>query len=154
MWVTIQEAPRYEINERGEIRSKARGTRPTMRLDKDGYLTVWLLKERGAPLMHRRVHRLVASAFIGNPNNLPEINHINHIKDDNRVENLEWCTTEYNLQEAHGHKVKVLKGDQCIGIFPSIKKAAEAIGLSDTMIGYCLNGRYDSARGYRFVHAK
>lgn len=125
-----------------------------MRLDKDGYLTVWLLKERGAPLMHRRVHRLVASAFIGNPNNLPEINHINHIKDDNRVENLERRTTEYNLQEAHGHKVKVLKGDQCIGIFPSIKKAAEAIGLSDTMIGYCLNGRYDSARGYRFVHAK
>lgn len=154
MWVTIQEAPRYEINERGEIRSKARGTRPTMRLDKDGYLTVWLLKERGLPLLHRRVHRLVASAFIENPGQLPEINHINHARDDNRVENLEWCTTEQNVQDAKGHKVRVFSGGKEVGVFPSISKAAEFIGLSGTMIGYCLHGRYESTKGYRFEYAK
>jgi hypothetical protein len=47
-----------------------------------------------------RVHRLVALAFIPNPNDLPEVNHINHDKYDNRVINLEWATEDYNAQEA------------------------------------------------------
>lgn len=154
MWVIIEEAPRYVINERGEIKSILRGTTPTFKKDKDGYMTVWLLKERGLPLLHRRVHRLVAMAFIENPSGLPEINHKNHIRDDNRVENLEWCTTAENVRDAKGHKVDVLKDGEVIGTFPSVMTAARFAGVSDTMVLYCLKGRYDGTHGYTFRYTK
>ena len=48
----------------------------------------------------RKVHRLVAMAFIPNPDNLPEINHIDGDRSNNQVSNLEWCTRKYNCQHA------------------------------------------------------
>lgn len=63
--------------------------------DKDGYKKIGLYKN-GEKLNWFQVHRLVALTFLENPNNLPEVNHINEIKDDNRVCNLEWCDRTYN----------------------------------------------------------
>lgn len=59
-----------------------------------GYLSVKLRDE--TKRKHYQVHRLVAAAFIPNPDGLPEVNHKNEDKTDNRVENLEWCTRKYN----------------------------------------------------------
>lgn len=66
--------------------------------DKKGYQRVGLMKN--GKLTTRKVHRLVAQTFIPNPNNLPQVNHINSIKNDNRVVNLEWCNGKYNTKHA------------------------------------------------------
>ena len=73
--------------------------------DKDGY-KICQIKINGK-WKHCRVHRLVAQAFIPNPDKKPEVNHINGIKDDNRIQNLEWATTSEN--QKHAFKIGLSK---------------------------------------------
>ena len=60
-----------------------------------------------------KAHRLIAEAFIENPNNLPQINHINHNPSDNRVENLEYCTQRYNSSNKKIHLTKLVGVGYC-----------------------------------------
>ena len=73
----------------------------TLQYDKDGYLACGLYKNKKR--YYLRVHRLVAETYIPSIDNKPHINHINGIKCDNRIENLEWCTITENIN--HGHSI-------------------------------------------------
>ncbi|HCN5579784.1 TPA: HNH endonuclease [Escherichia coli] len=87
--------PHSRVDSRGRLQ-KGRWLKPVNH--SDGYLYV-NLRDKGALKKHY-IHRLVAAAFIDNPNSLPQVNHINGIKSDNRVDNLEWVTGCQNMVHA------------------------------------------------------
>ena len=101
----------YKVSNKGNVRSVewigARGRECGGRTlkpayDKDGYLKVGLCKN--GMRYYKRLHRLVAETFIPNPNNFPQVNHLDEDKVNNNVENLEWCTSKYNNN--HGTRIE------------------------------------------------
>lgn len=90
--------------------------------DKDGYNKVNLKVNQKTN--SRTVHRLVAFAFIPNPENKPQVNHINGIKNDNRVENLEWCTLSEN--RTHAYSMNLQNGLSRRGIKNNFNKLKES----------------------------
>ena len=99
IWKDIEGFENYQVNQIGQVRSlNYRQTGKVKRLkstpNRGGYLIVCLYKD--GKCYPKYVHQLVAEAFIPNPNNLPQVNHIDEDKANNHVNNLEWCTREYN----------------------------------------------------------
>lgn len=110
----------YEISTMGNVRSVdknvgmrthgkkttkfVKGRMLTPQHDKDGYTVIHLRDTFNGRNRLLKVHRLVAETFIPNPNNYPAIDHINGIRDDNRVENIRWCTISQNANFELAHK--------------------------------------------------
>ena len=83
-----------------------------------GYLIIKLTKDKSIKTVG--IHRLIAETFIPNPNNLPQVNHIDENKENNKVNNLEWCTAEYNNN--YGTKKERLRVNHNPIIYESVKK--------------------------------
>ena len=127
----------------------------------NGYLHVQLYKDgKGKWYL---VHRLVAVAFIGNPNNLLVINHKNEIKSDNRVSNLEWCSHSYNNSyNDKGKKIGEKNSKPVIGInkvsnlileFSSAHEAERKLGINNSSIIKCCKGKAKSAGNFYWYYA-
>lgn len=148
--------PGYYINNVGEVYSSRhynKLTKMVLRQDKDGYLEVGLYKNNKR--YFRRVHRLVLEAFSTNPLRLTQVNHKDGNVQNNSIDNLEWCTCQYNLQHSFrvlGRKPSITTNKQVIitnkntgeaHSFFSIKECAKFLGISYEHLGKLLSGVYD-----------
>ena len=99
----VKDYPNYSVNHLGEVFNNKTG-RKLKHTVKKGYCLVYLYNEKGRKSF--LIHRLVAKAFIPNPNNLPEVNHKDENPLNNSVENLEWCSPTYNCNYGN-HREKL-----------------------------------------------
>ena len=159
----------YQVSNFGRVKSlnynhtigKERILKPS--ITKRGYLMVVLFKnKKGKTFL---IHRLVAQAFIPNPNNYPCVNHKSEIKTQNNVENLEWCDNKYNLN--YGTRVerifkKTTNGkcskpvlqidpttDEVIAEFPSIHQVQRELGYKIAHISACCKGRRKTCGNFK-----
>ena len=91
----------YEINEMGILRNVKSKKIIKGYTERNGYVRVKIENKCLGGIIRTTLHRLVAEAFLPNPHNLPEVNHINSVRNDNRVENLEWCTHSENMKHSY-----------------------------------------------------
>ena len=89
-WKTISSHPNYEASINGKIRNKR-----TLAIIEGGY------NRRYLRAFKKDIHRIIAETWLSNPNNYPQVNHINGNKHDNRVNNIEWCTAKHNILHSY-----------------------------------------------------
>lgn len=159
MWKQIKDFDDYEVSENGEVRSLKYGKEIILkgRLSKDGYLRYTLRKNGKA--YEFKGHRLVAEAFIPNPENKPTINHINGDKICNKKWNLAWATKKEQMQHAYKlglkrpiePKNKKLTNEQVLEIRKIYKAHSKDYGMialankykvSEATIKRCVNNIY------------
>ena len=94
IWKTISDYPNFEVSDSGRVRRIGAEKCLAPIANSNGYLLVHLYKVGGPKII--RIHRLVALAFVANPDNKMFVDHINRVKTDNRVSNLRWATASEN----------------------------------------------------------
>lgn len=111
-WVTIQNYPDYQISSTGSVKSLKRNKEKILNLQKGthGYLHVNLCKE--GKLKTFKVHKLVGTAFLSNPFNLPQINHLDGVKTNNNIWNLEWVNNSDNSKHAFRLNLRSNQGEK------------------------------------------
>ena len=159
----------YMVSSYGRVISLHNTKRYNLRLKKtylnqNGYIYVMLCKNKRK--LFFGIHRLIAKAFIPNPNNYTQIDHINGIRTDNRIENLKWSTYTMNnnnpitkIRQAIGNRtdksksaeIVCIKDGSVFNIYPYIKYA-ENDGFCPSCISLCLKGKQPHHKGYKWMY--
>ncbi len=141
-WLTIAEAPRYKISDRGNVRSVADNKVKVAFPDQKGYIRVQLYRHP-EKVITRKVHRLVAEYFVSDSGGLPQVNHIDGNKQNNHYTNLEWMTNKQNYDHArslnlHTHKseIRLVAGKIKVAVQQgySISEIAKKLGTTTKTI--------------------
>lgn len=157
-WRQVREHLNYEVNSLGQIRHKKRKQILKPRSNNGGYQYV-NFKVDGKNV-NFAVHRIVANAFIPNPNGYAEVNHKDYDKMNNCVENLEWVTSSQNKQHAYlkeanqkslGKSVEQYDlNNNYVQTFRTVSLAAQEMGCCVAAISNCCLGRTKTSQGYRW----
>lgn len=158
MWKAIKHYPNYRVDENGNVLSlnSNRVLRPSV---SKGYAQVTLMEKGVRHCLY--IHKLVADAFVENPNNYPCVNHIDENKLNNTASNLEWCTYQYNNTYRNRHfragaklKKAVLQFDnvgKLINSFESARAAANATGIREQSIARAARGERKTCKGFMWA---
>ena len=160
LWKKHPDIDKIEVSSFGRVRS-VKGHYYTSCHDHGGYLLVGF--RMNGKHVSKLVHRLVAQAFIPNPNNLPQVNHKDSDRTNNNVSNLEWCNNSYNqiYMEKFGISNTESRGKPVFAInlttlevsrFRSQHEAERALGVYQANINSVIRGRYKQTGGYWFVN--
>lgn len=156
---------RYMVSNLGRVKSmKYRHHNKVEILKEDfkfGYKRVCLFNKDGKR-KRMRVHRIVAKAFVPNPNNYSIINHKDENKENNRADNLEWCTQKYNINygtrtERASAKIRksiiqMNKDNKVIKQYSSIAEVERELKFNRSNIIACAKGRINYAYGYKWKY--
>lgn len=168
----------YQVSSFGRVKSLERKSQNTKRHikehfikqfdDTNGYLRFSMFKNKKKVTLS--IHRIVAETFIPNPNNYPCVNHKDGNKQNNCIENLEWCTYKYNTEHAwktglakpkyNGYGVRAERIIQYnlenipIAIYMSCRMASKINNISYKNISECVRGKSKTAGGYKWKFLK
>ena len=162
----------YQVNNLGRVKSldridsigrKIKGISIKPQISKKGYLQISLCKDGHQKTC--KIHRLVAEAFIPNPKNKPQVNHLDENKENNRTDNLEWCTNEENANwgtstertaRANSHGVYAIDKNGVYNHYNSESEASRMLNISVYSINAVVRKRHHrkSYKGYVFVSDK
>ena len=155
--IKIKNFEDYLINENGLVVNAKTNKIVKVSLCDSGYPKVNLYVNK--KIVSRRLHRLIAETFIPNPMNYVEVNHINGIKTDYSIKNLEWCNRSQNIKHAFdiGLSKKIARRKTAVinienGIFyDTVKEAADSIGMRHQTLANRLCGHRKNNTNFRYA---